>query len=672
MMKSKHLLSIKTAIAIATLSLAACGGGGGDDTPDDNNGGGGGGSSNTAPIAHAGTSIDVSKAFTVNLDGSGSSDADGDSLSYTWTQTRGVDVTAGNGTLSGENPAFSAPDAVDTLVFELVVNDGSENSTAETVVVNVFEDLNVAYFVDGDNGDDTNGNGSRDNPFASIGVAISALTSNLEDIYVMTRATSATYDESATTLDIPSGTSLYGGYDANWIRDVVGNKTMLNSNHQGVQFFNVTQDAWFSGFDLTTSNSPNATNEVYGVRANGDTSASFYLHDNNIMNGNVEAGEDFSPGTNYGVSLRFLAMATVRDNTITAGAGGDGINGSTGSTGDDGDDGANGNRTGDHRARGGEGSGNSGGNGGLGGTRGGGINGNGGGGGQGGAGSAPLGETITRGAGGAGGSGNKADGGSLGGFGNTGGRGVPGAAGNGAGNPDSSVFSPVSGHSGGRGGHGSGGGGGGGGEANNVGVVGGGGGGGGEGGEGGFGGSGGRSGGASIGIWLHAIVSSELIGNTINAGLGGLGNSGGTGGTGGSGGVRGTGAAGDDQGLLGRGGGGANGRNGGSGGRGGYGGAGGGGPSYGVIFAANMAPILTGNTITSGTGGAGGNGGSRGNGGQGGYSYALYDRNPNDAFFATLNQNTLSNGTPGNGGTSSGNDGASAGSDGVSGSNNWQ
>ena len=663
--------SIKILLATSALTLSGCGGGGGG-TAATGTGTGPGPtpSSNNPPLAHAGADADISKTFTVNLDASGSSDADGDTLTYTWTQTKGPDVTGGAGTLSGKNPAFTAPDSVDTLVFELVVNDGTVNSTADTVIVNVFEDLNVTYFVDGDNGDDTNGTGSRDNPFATLAKAAASLTTNLEDIYVKTRAAGAAYDETAANLNIPGGTSLYGGYDANWVRDIESNKTALNTNHRGVQFFSVTQDAWFSGFNVLTSDSPDATDDVFGVFGNGDNASALYIHDNIISNGNVEAGEDASPGSNYGVALRFLALAEVSNNLISAGSGGDGINGTTGLPGDDGDDGEPGNRTGGNRAAGGNTG--LGGNGGLGGTRGGGINGNGGGGGNGGSGTAPLGGSITVGSGGAGGSGNVADGGSLGSVGNSGGRGTPGNAGNGAGTLTNSIFFTSNGSTGGRAGHGSGGGGGGGGEANNIGVVGGGGGGGGEGGEGGFGGSGGRGGGASIGIWLHSIVTSNLSTNTIVSATGGLGNSGGNGGQGGTGGDGGGGAAGDDQGLLGRGGGGASGRSGGSGGFGGSGGAGGGGPSYGIIFAAGMEPTISGNTVTSGNGGNGGNGGSRGNGGQGGYSYAVYDRDPGDAFFATLNQNILTSGTAGTGGTSSGLDTASAGSDGVSETRNWQ
>ncbi|MGB8221229.1 MAG: hypothetical protein WCF10_01520, partial [Polyangiales bacterium] len=59
-------------------------------------------------------------------------------------------------------------------------------------------------------------------------------------------------------------------------------------------------------------------------------------------------------------------------------------------------------------------------------------------------------------------------------------------------------------------------------------------------------------------------------------------------------------------------------------------------------------------------------------GGQGGYSYSVYDADPTDGFFATLNQNTLSSGAAGTGGSSGEQDTATAGSDGQSGTTNWQ
>ncbi len=91
---------------------------------------------NNAPVADAGADQNVNTAAgsTITLDGTGSSDSDMDMLTYTWIQTGGATVT-----LTGANtasPTFPAPAADDTLVFSLVVNDGSVDSVADTVTIN--------------------------------------------------------------------------------------------------------------------------------------------------------------------------------------------------------------------------------------------------------------------------------------------------------------------------------------------------------------------------------------------------------------------------------------------------------------------------------------------------------------------------------------------------------
>jgi hypothetical protein len=77
------------------------------------------------------------RSGTVTLNGSGSTDADGETLTYRWTQRSGPAVTLSSTTVA--SPTFTPPEVpADTqLSFELVVNDGIENSAASTLAVTV-------------------------------------------------------------------------------------------------------------------------------------------------------------------------------------------------------------------------------------------------------------------------------------------------------------------------------------------------------------------------------------------------------------------------------------------------------------------------------------------------------------------------------------------------------
>ena len=106
-------------------------------------GGGGSGSdntvvavqSNTAPIANAGLDQTVSVGVVVALNANASSDPDGDSLAFTWTVSsspEGSNVVLEN--LASANPTFTA-DQVGVYVISLTVNDGTQNSVIDEVII---------------------------------------------------------------------------------------------------------------------------------------------------------------------------------------------------------------------------------------------------------------------------------------------------------------------------------------------------------------------------------------------------------------------------------------------------------------------------------------------------------------------------------------------------------
>jgi RHS repeat-associated protein len=90
---------------------------------------------NSAPVADAGLDQSVRVGDTVTLDGTGSSDADHDPLTFDWAFTT---RPAGSGALLSDPTAPMPVFTVDlrgTYVVQLIVHDGTVDSTADTVVI---------------------------------------------------------------------------------------------------------------------------------------------------------------------------------------------------------------------------------------------------------------------------------------------------------------------------------------------------------------------------------------------------------------------------------------------------------------------------------------------------------------------------------------------------------
>ncbi|WP_171041140.1 YHYH protein [Pseudoalteromonas aurantia] len=92
--------------------------------------------SNSAPVANAGSEQSVSVGAVVTLSSSQSQDADGDTLSFEWqfiTKPASSQSSLANATSS--NTTFT-PDIAGQYTVGLVVNDGTVNSSQDTVTVN--------------------------------------------------------------------------------------------------------------------------------------------------------------------------------------------------------------------------------------------------------------------------------------------------------------------------------------------------------------------------------------------------------------------------------------------------------------------------------------------------------------------------------------------------------
>jgi len=99
--------------------------------------------SNSAPVADAGADQSSLVGNTVTLNGSGSSDVDGDTLSFSWSLNVAPGSSATISDTTAVNPSFVI-DVPGTYIAQLIVNDGSVNSAADTVTISTTNSAPVA------------------------------------------------------------------------------------------------------------------------------------------------------------------------------------------------------------------------------------------------------------------------------------------------------------------------------------------------------------------------------------------------------------------------------------------------------------------------------------------------------------------------------------------------
>lgn len=232
-----------------------------------------------AAVAVAGPNQDVNRSNPVTLDGSASHGAPGLTLTYSWTQV------GGSLRLTGASPSFTAPATVGTVLFDLVVSDTLTTSLPSRVQINVMEDKAKAVFVSKTGAD--SGSGTRLAPMLTIQAAINRATSNGAGVYVG----AGDYAESLT---LASGVSIYGGFDASWVRDTAASITKVIGGTQAISG-NAVSLLTIDGLTVTsrTATAPGASSYgLFFANSSGVT-----VSNNRITAGSGAAGADGVPGS---------------------------------------------------------------------------------------------------------------------------------------------------------------------------------------------------------------------------------------------------------------------------------------------------------------------------------------------------------------------------------------
>lgn len=200
-----------------------------------------------------------------------------------------------------------------------------------------------ALYVNGDSGNDSN-IGNKAEPVQTIQKAME-LASAGKVICVTTKSGGNSYSEEDTTLNVKSGVSLYGGYNASWVRDQIQNPTKWKTNRIGIMYSNLNGDAEISGFQITAKDPSSPNESSYGILVTSGT-AKLTIKNVNVQAGSVPQLPSSTPGSSIGIlvsSLSHLIIDTSEIRSGTAANGSDGTDGTNGISGGNGGDGTNGN-----------------------------------------------------------------------------------------------------------------------------------------------------------------------------------------------------------------------------------------------------------------------------------------------------------------------------------------